>query len=59
MINEADPLIILQTLLDLISAEPGAILYRDKDRWRALLPGAIGQVLTLNDVLMPSWQDLS
>jgi hypothetical protein len=46
----------LQGLLDVLSQTPGAIIYRDVDGWKALQPGSVGQVLTLNSELLPEWQ---
>jgi len=46
----------LQLVLDMLSSEPGAILYRGEQKWEALLPSASGEVLTLDANLMPSWQ---
>lgn len=45
----------VQKALDTIGSTPGAILYRGKDRWRVLLPGKEGDILTLDDELMPYW----
>lgn len=52
----ADPAELMQILLDMFSDQPGALLYRGPDGWEALLPGNAGDVLTLNDNLLPSWQ---
>lgn len=45
----------LQRLLDAIGQEPGSILIRGADRWIALPPGEVGDVLTINDGGMPAW----
>lgn len=55
--DDSDPLAILQYMLDHFSAEPGSILYRGPEMWEALPPGTVGQVLVLNDDLLPEWQD--
>lgn len=44
-------------LLDAIGGTPGAILVRGPDRWVALPPGNIGDVLIINDGGMPEWVD--
>lgn len=45
----------LQELLDLISDQPGAILYRGPNRWEAVTPNNIGDQLTLSADLLPVW----
>lgn len=45
----------LSDQLDVLSQTPGAIIYRGEDRWLALEPGDIGDVLALDDDLMPYW----
>lgn len=45
--------------LDVLGQTPGSILYRDEDRWRALEPGEIGQVLAIDTDGMPGWFWLS
>ena len=54
-----EPLRNLQELLDLISNTPGAILYRDYDRWRALVPERSGLILGVNGSNLPEWIDPS
>lgn len=51
----ADPEALLQRMLDMISNEPGSILYRGPDGWVALAPTQAGDVLTLSDDLLPVW----
>ena len=46
----------LQEALDVLSAKPGAIIYRGPDGWRALNPENVGDVLTIDNNLLPSWQ---
>ena len=55
MADDAADFAELQRLLDMISDQPGAILYRADDRWRALVPDRPGLVLTLNERRMPAW----
>lgn len=46
-----------QALLDTISQTPGAMLVRGATEWIALLPGAVGDVLTTQGPgLIPQWQ---
>lgn len=45
----------LRKALDVIGDEPGMILVRGEDRWEALPPGQIGQVLGIGEDLMPGW----
>lgn len=45
----------IQEALDVLSQTPGAILYRDEDRWRALEPTQVGDVLALDTDLLPGW----
>lgn len=49
--------LLLQKALDLLSDEPGSLLYRGPDRWLALPPGAIGDVLVCGDGALPEWRD--
>lgn len=42
--------------LDVFSTEPGAILYRDDDGWRALSPGNPGDILVIGDDNKPHWE---
>jgi len=51
----ADPEELLQTMLDLISNEPGSLLYRGANGWVALPPEQAGYVLALGDDLLPFW----
>lgn len=53
--DTSDPTALIQLMLDIISDQPGAILYRDNDRWKALMPTTPGYILTLNESLMPEW----
>ena len=46
----------LQYYLDALGQLPGCVLYRDTLQWKALAPGASGQILTLNSSLLPTWQ---
>jgi len=48
---------LLNKLLDVIGAEPGSILIRGPDRWIALAPGNIGDVLVINEGAIPEWRD--
>lgn len=47
----------LREALDVLGQTPGSILYRDQDRWRALEPGNIGDVLAIDTDGMPGWFD--
>lgn len=48
----------MSMLMDNIAWKPGSILYRGSDDlWIGLDPGGVGQVLTVGEGLMPSWQD--
>lgn len=49
----------LQRLLDLIGDEPGSILVRGPDKWIALHPGNLGDVLVIGDGAIPEWVDPS
>lgn len=53
--SQSDPFAILQELLDLISDEPGAILYRGPQQWEALLPEAPASTLILGPDGLPIW----
>lgn len=55
-VETSDPYNLLQQLLDVLSQTPGAIIYRDIDGWKALEPTQAGDVLTLNNDLLPEWQ---
>lgn len=48
---------LLQRALDLLGDEPGSLLYRGLDRWIALPPGNIGDVLICDEGAMPAWRD--
>ena len=52
----ADPEALLQRMLDMISNEPGSILYRDAFGWVALAPTQAGDVLVLNANKLPRWE---
>ena len=45
--------------LDVIGSEPGSILYRGDDYWKALPPGSEGQVLGVSVDGLPEWQAAS
>lgn len=45
----------LQRLLDALSQQPGALLYRGEFAWQALPPGQLGQVLAIGANGMPQW----
>lgn len=47
----------LQRLLDVIGSQEGSILVRGPDRWIALVPGEIGQVLAIGQGGVPQWVD--
>lgn len=47
---------LVQDLLNVLGSTPGMILYRDQDRWRALPPGAIGDILVLGTNYLPQWK---
>lgn len=49
--------ILLQRALDLLSEQPGSLLYRGLDRWVALPPGNVGDVLICNEGALPEWRD--
>lgn len=49
--------LLLQKALDLLSDEPGSLLYRGLDRWIALPPGHVGDVLICDEGAMPAWRD--
>lgn len=53
--SQADPFAILQQFLDILSDQPGAILYRAPEQWEALHPGDPGSILTLSTALLPVW----
>lgn len=57
--SQADPFAILQLLLDVLSDEPGALIYRGPQMWEALPPGEIGSTLILGPDLLPIWSDES
>jgi len=45
----------LRKALDVLGQEPGSILVRGANRWKALPPGEIGQVLAIGEDGMPGW----
>lgn len=47
---------LLKDLLDTLGTTPGMILYRGQDRWYALPPGNVGDILVLQTTLLPAWQ---
>lgn len=49
--------VYLQKLLDVLGDEPGSILVRGPDRWIALPPGNLGDVLVIGDGGVPEWRD--
>lgn len=49
----------LQAMLDILGSTPGSILVRGPDRWIALLPGQVGDVLSINAGGIPQWVDPS
>lgn len=53
--SQADPFAILQLLLDVLSDEPGAILYRGADMWEALPPENPGDALIIGPHGFPIW----
>lgn len=52
----SEPLAALRRLLDVLSQTPGAILYRGPDRWQALEPGNVGDILELDENRLPRWR---
>lgn len=52
-----DTAVEVSKALDIISPEPGAILYRGPDWWEALPPGNPGQILVVDADGFPEWQD--
>lgn len=54
--DNSDPYALLQQFLDILSQEPGAILYRGPDMWEALHPGDPGSLLVLSDERLPIWE---
>ena len=48
----------MQAYLNSLSPLPGAILYRDTREWKALLPGLLDQILTVDSHNNPSWQTI-
>lgn len=48
---------LLQAVLDVIGDTEGSILIRGPDRWIALPPGNIGDVLVVGDGGFPEWRD--
>jgi len=56
-ISEADALRAMQATLDLISTQPGAILYRGYNDWEAAAPDHPGQILVIQANGLPAWQD--
>lgn len=53
--NMSDPAAVIQLLLDILSDEPGAIIYRGPNMWEALPPGPIGSTLRLDEDQLPFW----
>lgn len=49
----------LQRLLDVLGDTPGSILIRGPDKWIALPPGDLGDVLVVGDGGLPEWVDPS
>lgn len=49
--------LLLQKSLDLLSDQPGSLLYRGLDRWVALPPGNVGDVLICGEGALPEWRD--
>lgn len=47
----------LQAIMDTIGDTPGSILVRGPDRWIALPPGNLGDVLVVGDGGVPEWRD--
>jgi hypothetical protein len=47
----------LQAIMDVIGNTPGSILVRGPDRWIALQPGNVGDVLVIGAGGMPEWTD--
>ena len=48
----------VQDALNVLGQSEGDILYRDAELWKRLPIGTTGQVLTVDDNGLPSWQDL-
>lgn len=46
----------IKAYLNSLGQLPGSILYRNKISWEALAPGTQGQVLSIDDDLMPYWR---
>lgn len=47
----------VQNALDVLSQDPGAIIYRGADGWLALPPGPTGYVLAIGTDGLPGWYD--
>lgn len=47
----------IAAMLEAIGQIEGSLLYRAVDRWRALKPGELGQVLAIGYDGMPGWYD--
>jgi len=45
----------IQQFLDALSQLPGSVLYRDMLEWKALAPGAQGEVLAMASTGLPAW----
>jgi len=56
-ISEADALRALQAMLDLISQEPGSIVYRGLNDWEAAIPERAGQLLVVQANGLPAFED--
>lgn len=53
--SQSDPFAILQLLLDILSQQPGAIIYRGPDMWEALHPGPELSTLIIGPDGLPIW----